>query len=66
MNNLRIKRHPSAFTLIELLTVITIIGILASMSFPVVTGVMRSVVSGIQPAFSGTVRSLLRAMADSR
>lgn len=41
MNNLRIKRHPSAFTLIELLTVITIIGILASMSFPVVTGVMN-------------------------
>lgn len=35
------KRRRSAFTLIELLTVITIIGILASMAFPVVTGVMN-------------------------
>lgn len=41
MNITRPKRRPSAFTLIELLTVITIIGILASMAFPVITGVMN-------------------------
>lgn len=37
----RSTHRTSAFTLIEMLVVITIIGILASMAFPVVTGVMN-------------------------
>ena len=41
MNIPRKQSSQSAFTLIEMLTVITIIGILASMAFPVVTGVME-------------------------
>lgn len=34
-------RHPPAFTLIELLTVIAIIGVLAAFTFPVLTGIKR-------------------------
>ena len=41
MKTSRSVNHPSAFTLIEMLVVITIIGILASMAFPVITGVMN-------------------------
>lgn len=41
MNIQRPSRNPSAFTLIEMLVVITIIGILASIAFPVTTAVME-------------------------